>query len=140
LRDHFYNTPTYIASHDPQGRSREVHFGHRDRGAKIGPFKECRGGEGGNECRKVEKWRLKTVLARRKGLKRVKAARRLSWSAEERELTKTAPKLAVFCRLALLAFDAIREMPCQRPPLAQNHCHRHRRVSVEGKHLLASIR
>ena len=26
-------SPTYTASHDPQGRSREVHFGHRGREA-----------------------------------------------------------------------------------------------------------
>jgi len=33
----------YTASHDPQSRSREVHFGDRARGAKIG---RSGGGEG----------------------------------------------------------------------------------------------
>jgi hypothetical protein len=44
-------SPTYTASYDPQGRSREVRFGHRGRGAKIGPFKE----ESGREEMGVEK-------------------------------------------------------------------------------------
>jgi hypothetical protein len=55
--DNWETSPTYIASHDPQGRSREVYFGFRSRGAKIGAFKESQGWEGGREEIDIEKWR-----------------------------------------------------------------------------------
>ena len=56
--------PIYTASHDPQSRSREVHFGDRARRAKIG-----RSGGGGGEGECVQNvshglpWRLKELGA-----------------------------------------------------------------------------
>jgi hypothetical protein len=45
--------PIYTASHDPQGRSREVYFGTRARGVKIGRSEE-RGGRKGEVRMDVE--------------------------------------------------------------------------------------